>query len=126
MLKLHSLGPLFTAAAVVVVMAVCDVAVAADFPAGTYEASDIAMTFDAKGHYTLTQGGIFKVSGTYTVTGDEIDMTDKRGPWTCPKGKRTGSYHWETTLTGLAFTKIADDCDARSTPMTTGPWKHKT
>lgn len=124
MLKTHFIGSLLTAVAVGFV-SVSNVAYAADFPPGTYEAGDLSITFDGKGQYKLNQGGTFKVSGTYTISGDEIEVTDKTGPWTCPKDKRSGSYHWQTTLTGLAFTKIADECDARSTPMITGPWKHK-
>jgi hypothetical protein len=101
-------------------------ATAADeFPPGTYVSKDLAVTFDGKGHYQLSQSGTLKVSGTYTVQGDEIDLTDTSGPWTCPKGQRTGSYHWEPTLTGIAFTKMTDDCDGRSSPMTAAPWKHK-
>jgi hypothetical protein len=112
------------AASAALVGGVSSAAIAADFPPGTYESRDLSLTFD-KGEFKLSQGGIFKVSGTYTVTGDEIGFTDKTGPWKCPKGQVTGSYHWETTLTGLAFTKMADDCEGRSVPMTTGPWKHK-
>jgi hypothetical protein len=132
-LKTHSICSLFTVSSAVAttvlavgLAALCNVAVAADFPPGTYEARDLSVTFDGKGQYTLSQGGILKVSGTYTVQGDEIDVTDKTGPWTCPKDKRTGSYHWQTTLTGLEFSKIADECEGRSVPMTTGSWKHKT
>ena len=98
---------------------------AAEFPPGTYVSRDLSITFDGKGHYQLSQSGTLKVSGTYTVQGDEIDVTDTSGPWTCPKGQRTGSYHWEPTLNGVAFTKMTDECDGRSSPMTTGPWKHK-
>jgi hypothetical protein len=105
--------------------AVSSVAIAADFPPGTYEAGNLSVTFDKNGQYKLSQGGVVKVAGTYAVTGDEIAVTDTTGPWKCPKGQLTGSYHWETTLTGLAFTKMADDCEGRSAPMTTGPWKHK-
>jgi hypothetical protein len=98
---------------------------AAEFPPGTYVSQDLSVTFDGKGHFQLSQGGTFKVSGEYVVKGDEIDLTDKNGPWTCPKGTRTGSYHWQTTDTGLAFTKIEDTCDGRSSPMTASAWKHK-
>ena len=136
MMKTHSVwalqrGPfsrlatLLTASAAALV-AVSNVAFADAFPPGTYEAGNVAMTFDGKGHYTITQGSALKVSGEYTVTGDEIALTDQQGPWKCPKGQLTGSYHWEATLTGLAFTKMADECEGRSVPMTTGPWKHKT
>jgi hypothetical protein len=121
---LSRLATLLTASAVGLA-AVSGVAIAADFPAGTYEAGNLSVTFDKNGQYKLSQGGVFKVSGTYTVTGDEIAVTDTTGPWKCPKGQLTGSYHWETTLTGLAFTKMADECEGRSTPMTTGTWKHK-
>jgi hypothetical protein len=123
--KTHSLWSLFTASAAVGLLAVSSLAIAADFPPGTYESRDLSVTFDGKGHYLLSQSGTLKVSGTYTVQGDEIDVTDTSGPWTCPKGQRTGSYHWESTLTGLEFTKMTDECEGRATPMTTGPWKHK-
>src|ERR1700733_8869517 len=88
-----------------------NIANAADeFPPGTYVSRDLSITFDGKGHYQLSQSDTLKVSGTYTVQGDEIDVTDTSGPWTCPKGQRTGSYHWEATLNGIAVTKMADAC----------------
>jgi len=113
--KTHSIwSPLIASAGVLTAtMAVSNVAFADAFPPGTYEARDLAVTFDGKGHYTLTQGSALKVSGTYTVTGDEIAVTDQEGPWLCPKGQRTGSYHWEATLNGLVFTKMADECEGR-------------
>lgn len=100
-------------------------AFAAEFPPGTYLARDLAITFDGKGHYSLSQKGTLKVSGDYTVNGDEIDLTDKTGPWTCPKDRRSGSYHWETTDNGLAFTTMTDECSQRSSPMTASTWKHQ-
>ena len=68
-------------------------ALAADFPAGTYETKGqpYTVSFDAKGQFHVHQGEKLQVAGTYTVKAGELQLTDAEGPWACTKaGERDG------------------------------------
>jgi hypothetical protein len=99
---------------------------ASDFPAGVYSAKGLSatVTFDDKGELRVMQRGVLKVEAAYAVTGDQIQLTDKRGPWACTKtGEQTGAYHWRFDKGVLVFTKVADQCKDRSDSLTGYAWK---
>ena len=100
-------------------------AFAADFPVGTYsiDATKPNMTFDGKGQFHLVQGDKPLVSGTYTVKGDQIVLTDTQGPWACTKdGQQSGSYHWKYEKSVLTFNKISDACADRVGSLEAMKW----
>lgn len=101
-------------------------AFAADFPSGDYEASGLILTFDGKGQFHVNQGTTTQVSGTYSVKGGQLEMTDQKGPWACSQaGQQTGTYNWKYQNAVLTLDKVTDSCDARSGTLTPGGWKHK-
>lgn len=99
---------------------------AGDFPAGTYTAPGFALTFDGNGHFRASQEDAVKVEGNYTVDGDQLQFTDKSGPWACTKaGEQTGTYHWKSAGDTLTFSKVADPCKDREGSLTPHPFKKR-
>lgn len=99
---------------------------AAEFPAGVYSAKGLTskITFDKKGHVRVDKAGVLEVQSAYTVSGDQIRITDKSGPWACKKsGEETGAYRWKYDKGALAFTKVADACADRSGDLVKYEWK---
>lgn len=101
---------------------VAPAASAADFPAGTYAASGVTLSFDGKGHFRGSQQDAVVVEGDYNVKGDQLEFADKSGPWACP-AEQTGTYGWKPKGETLTFSKVADACDERVQSLTTRPWK---
>ena len=101
------------------------VALAADFPVGSYAAGqDVSMVFTRDGQFHVMQDKATKVSGTYTVKGDHVELTDKEGPWACNKeGLRSGTYQWHFANSTLSFSKVSDSCDVRVGSLTRSVWK---
>jgi hypothetical protein len=97
-------------------------AAAADFPAGTYAASGITLTFDGNGHFRGSQKDAVVVEGVYNVKGDQLEFADKSGPWACP-AEQTGTYGWKPKGDTLTFSKVADACDERVQSLTARSWK---
>ena len=65
-----------------------------------------------------------QVTGHYTVKGNQLELTDKEGPWACTKaGEQTGTYTWKYANSALTFTKIADHCQDRVGTLVTAPWQ---
>lgn len=108
------------AATVATLVAPC--AAAADFPAGTYAAAGITLTFDSNGHFHGRQKDAVVVEGDYNVKGDQLEFADKSGPWACPAGQM-GTYHWKTQGETVTFSKVADACDDRVQSLTPRTWK---
>lgn len=100
-------------------------AFAADFPVGSYAANaSITITFDDKGQFHVNDGKTTQVAGRYAVKGDQLEITDSEGPWACTKaGQQTGTYTWKYEHAVLAFSKLADQCEARVGSLTTATWK---
>lgn len=73
----------------------------------------IALTFDARGKYTLTRDGEFAVRGSYRVAGDEITFTDERGPRAGTGDKQVGRYRWKLEDETLTFTLVEDRSEGR-------------
>ena len=95
---------------------------AADFPAGTYMASDVTLRFDGNGHFRGSQKDAVKVEGDYAVNGDQLKFTDKSGAWACP-ATQVGTYRWKSEGDALALSKVSDACKDRVESLTPHAWK---
>ena len=101
---------------------------AAGFPTGTYAAKGLAatVTFDGSGRLQVRKGGVTEVVADYTVSGHQIRLTDKSGPWACTKaGEKAGTYRWKYQSGVLAFSKVSDRCTPRVESLTKYKWKHQ-
>lgn len=100
---------------------------ATGFPTGTYAAGGLTtVTFDGNGQLRVRKGDVTEVVGDYTVTGDQIQLTDKSGPWACTKaGEKAGTYRWQYQGGVLAFSKVRDRCTPRVDSLTKYTWKHQ-
>lgn len=49
------------------------------------------ITFTDDGHYTVVRNGALKVEGIYTLMQDQLEITDRSGPYMCT-GKETATY----------------------------------
>ena len=99
-------------------------ALAADFPVGTYTDSEVTLVFDGTGHFRGSEKNVVKVEGDYTVDGDQLQITDKSGPWACTKAtEQTGTYRWKAEGNALTFSKVADACKDRVGSLTPRAWK---
>lgn len=99
---------------------------AADFPLGAYAIEEYAIVFADKGQFRVSKGENVMVEGEYTVKGDQLQLTDKRGPIACTGAdKETGTYGWKYEGEVLTLSKVEDKCEGRSAAMTAKPWKRK-
>jgi len=100
-------------------------ALAADFPAGTYEAKGAPYTvsFDGRGQFQVHQGDKLQVAGTYAVKAGELKLTDAQGPWACTKdGEQTGTYAWKFENAVLTLNKMTDKCEDRVKSLVDLAW----
>jgi hypothetical protein len=115
------------------VLAICSTlalspAFAADFPAGTFAAKQtpIAVSFDAKGQFRVTQGDTLEVMGTYSATARELKVTDTQGPWACSKpSEQSGTYTWKFENAALTLLKLADKCEDRVKSLVGVAWQRQ-
>ena len=99
---------------------------AADFPLGSYTVEGYAIVFADKGKFSVNKGDEVLVEGEYTVKGDQLQLTDKRGLIACTgEGQETGTYGWKYEGDVLTLSKLEDKCEGRSAAMTSRPWKRK-
>ncbi|HKA21575.1 MAG TPA: DUF5640 domain-containing protein [Blastocatellia bacterium] len=98
---------------------------AQEFKKGTYSStaagSKWSLKFDESGKVTVTSNGEVVVEGAYKVKGDELEVTDEKGPMACDKAQ-TGKYKWKLDGKKLTLTKVSDQCDGRATGLTAQPW----
>ena len=104
-------------------------AVAADFPKGAFtlkglDAAAWALKFDGKGKFTVTRDGEEAVQGTYTVTQEEIEFRDEKGPFASTDAG-PGTYKWKLDGDKLTLTKSKDKSEGRSRALTVGAWDRK-
>ena len=102
-------------------------ALAADFPVGSYAAGPhVSIVFAENGQFHVTQDKTMEVSGTYTVSGEKLELTDKEGPWACTKdGTQAGTYTWKYENSVLSFGKVSDRCEDRVGSLTRSTWKRR-
>jgi hypothetical protein len=99
---------------------------APEFPAGKYQAGEVSMQFDGRGHFKVSKGGQAVVDGEYTARADQIKLTDKSGAWACSsKGEETGSYLWKYEGDTLTFSKVEDRCEGRAGDLPQHGWKRQ-
>jgi hypothetical protein len=122
-------GMRFSKTSIALAIATCSAlaappALAGDFPAGAYTVPGVTLTFEGNGHFRATQKDAMKVEGDYTIDGDQLQITDKSGPWACTKpAEQTGTYRWKAEGDTLTFSKVADTCKDRVDSLTPHPWK---
>ncbi len=100
-------------------------AFAGEFPLRSYTAHEsVTVTFEGEGKFRVVDGKDTVVTGSYRVKGDQLELTDKDGPWACRKdGEQTGTYKWKIEGGALTFSKVSDRCNARSGTLTPGTWQ---
>jgi hypothetical protein len=97
---------------------------AADLPVGSYANASVTLTFDDKARFRVNDGKAVQVTGHYTVKGNQLELTDEKGPWACTKAEeRTGTYTWKYDNSVLTLAKVADLCGERAVGLTAGDWK---
>jgi hypothetical protein len=98
---------------------------AVKFPTGLFTGNDgtnnIALQFDSTGTLTAYVNDQAFSNGTYTSSADTVRFGPVNGPegYSCA-GDAT--YLWRLTESRLAFTMLADDCEVRSTTLTSLTW----
>ena len=98
----------------------------ADFPQGTYASGEYTIVFADKGQFRVLTGEELVVEGEYTVKGEQLMLTDKRGRLACKgEGMATATYGWKYEGETLTLSKVEDKCTGRSAGLTAGPWKRK-
>ena len=103
-------------------------AFAADFPVGTYrvDGAKSTLAFDDKGQFRVEEGQKMLVTGQYTIKGNQIEFTDKEGPWACTTaGELSGTYNWNSENSVLTFSKVVDACKDRVGSLATVKWKQQ-
>jgi len=97
------------------------------FPTGTFAAGGLTtLTFDGNGQLHVRKGDVMEVVVDYAVSGNQIQLTDKSGPWACAKaGEKAGTYRWKYRSGVLAFRKVRDRCGPRVASLTNYTWKHQ-
>jgi len=92
------------------------------FPTGKYASGDFEITFNDDQTHTVSADGKVVVKGSYTVTEDQIVITDKEGDFAC---QGPGKYKWKVEGTSLKFEKVEDECDGRATALSGFTWAKK-
>jgi hypothetical protein len=127
----ESTMPSRKSSALSVTLAVCAAlaipfALAAEFPAGTYQSADVpfTVTFDANGKFRVNQDNKLQVAGDYSAKAGQLTITDSQGPWACTKaGEQTGTYKWAYASGTLTLSKVADECVDRVKSIDNRSWK---
>ena len=113
----------------VILLAIGTTVQAAEFKTGTYSATaggvKWSVRFDDGGKAAVLKDGKAVVEATYKVTGDEIEITDVSGEMACTGDLKTGKYKWAMDAGKMTFTKVEDQCPARSSALTSQGWMHE-
>jgi hypothetical protein len=109
----------------IVLLILATAVIAQEFKKGTYSSTTAgtkwSLKFDDSGKVTVISNGEIVVEAKYKVTGDQLEVTDEKGPMACDKSQ-TGKYKWKLDGKNLTLTKVSDECDGRSTGLTSQPW----
>ena len=79
------------------------------------------IAFDGDKKFIVKKKDELMVEGTYKVSKDEIEFTDKKGLIAAPETK-VGTYRWKLENKKLTFTKIKDEVEGREKGLTSSPW----
>jgi hypothetical protein len=108
--------------AVVLVVALADSPVVLSqtqkFPSGVYQAGRFMVTIHEDGKYQVT-ADIGKVTGVYVVTGEQVEVRDEGGDFSCPNA--AGRYRWKVDGDKLMLVLLEDPCEGRMQALTTEP-----
>jgi hypothetical protein len=108
-------------AAVLLVSFMCALGFAQDkFPTGKYAVGEFTVNFGSDGTTTVSRQGEVMVEGVYSVTKDEITLTDKRGPMACIDAG-PGKFQWKFDGKALTLKTIEDNCGGRASALTSQP-----
>jgi hypothetical protein len=98
---------------------------AAEFPVGSYTLADYTLTFGDAGQFRVMKGDQLGVEGEYSITGEQLRLTDKQGPFACGNGQETGTYTWKYEGDSLTLSAVSDPCGGRAQAIAGKPWKRK-
>ena len=99
----------------------CAIGVAQDrFPTGKYAVGEFTISFGSDGTTTVRRQTDIVVEGVYSVTKDEISITDKRGPMACIDAG-PGKFQWKFDGKALTLKTIEDNCGGRASALTSQP-----
>ncbi len=90
-----------------------------DFPLGTYQSGPFTFTFEDGGTFRVLHSSGTGVTGTYKITGDQIEFNDQDGEIVCQDS--AGKYTWKQDHDSLTFTLVDDACDGRIEALTSKP-----
>lgn len=90
--------------------------------AGTWE-----MIFVKDNRFQLLLGDKPMVEGRFTLSNEEIVLTDEKGMISCAMspGEETGKYKWTLDAGKLKFATTGDKCDGRELILTLHAWTKK-
>jgi hypothetical protein len=88
-------------------------------------AGEWSVAFGADHTYSVKQNNIEQVTGTYTLQGDELELTDTSGEFACKGGDAPqGVYRVKLDGPALTFTKVKDEeCAGRVATITAKPFQ---
>ena len=90
------------------------------FPTGKYGVGEFTISFGTDGTTTVRRQADIVVEGVYSVTKDEITITDKRGPMACIDAG-PGKFQWKFDGKTLTLKTIEDKCGGRASALTSQP-----
>ena len=90
------------------------------FPAGKYAVGEFTISFGSDGTTTVRRKEEIVVEGVYSVTKDELVLTDKRGPMACIDAG-PGKFQWKFDGKALTLKTIEDNCGGRASALTSQP-----
>ena len=109
----------------IVLLILATAVTAEEFKKGTYSitSGDVkwSLKYDESNKVTVSRNGEVVVEATYKIKGDELEVTDEKGPMACDKAQ-TGKYKWKLEGKKLTLTKLVDECDGRASALTAQPW----
>ena len=90
------------------------------FPTGKYAVGEFTISFGSDGTTMVKRQAEVVVEGVYSVTKDEITITDKRGPMACIDAG-PGKFQWKFDGKALTLKTIEDNCGGRASALTSQP-----
>ena len=96
---------------------------ASNLPSGSYSSGPYTLEISRDGSFKVVKSGYALVEGEYSVSGQQIRLTDRKGPFACIGPEQaTGTYNWKLERGELLLRKVEDKCSDRSASFAV-PWK---